>query len=116
MRQSRSWGRPVFRLAALDLINRAAVALITFHYELFSVHAVALHADFALMTAGSAVHYRNWYAEGVYKNAKRRVVSNLDIHLSRGKGHYGLLYGMVNSDGVILNSDGVIFSSADATA
>lgn len=102
--------------AAHDLIIRAAVALITFHYELFSVHAVALHADFALMTAGSAVHYRNWYAEGVYKNGKRRVVSNLDIHLSWGKGHYGLLYGMVSGDVVIFTSDGVIFTSDDATA
>jgi peptide subunit release factor RF-3 len=55
-------GRP-FGLAAHDLILRASVALITSHYELFPVHAVALHADFALMIAGDRRRVRSdWMA------------------------------------------------------
>jgi hypothetical protein len=52
-------GSGPFRLAAHDLINRAAVALIALHYEFFSVHAVALHAYVAGLTSGSAILYSN---------------------------------------------------------
>jgi hypothetical protein len=112
----RTWASGTPRSAAHNLINRAAIALITFHDELFSVHAVALHANVARLTACSAVFYRNWPTEGFNKSAERKVITDLGIHLSSRKRHDHLLYGTTFTNSGVVVTGGVIFSNADATA